>query len=70
VLIIAGSTAEGTETAGEFLMNREASGGLVRELLSRNKGRMPYFEVLLESGAFAGVAQSARVVAMRILPGN
>jgi hypothetical protein len=31
---------------------------------------MPYFEVLLESGAFAGVAQSARVVAMRILPGN
>lgn len=70
VLIIAGTTAEGTETAGEFLMNREASGGLIRELLRRNKGRMPYFEVLLKSGAFAGVAQSAQVVAMRILPGN
>jgi len=70
VLIIAGTTAEGTETAGEFLMNREASGGLIRELLGRNQGRMPYFEVLLKSGAFAGVAQSAQVVAMRILPGN
>jgi len=70
VLIIAGTTAEGTEAAGEFLMNPGASGGLIRELLSRNKGRMPYFEVLLKSGAFAGVAQSARVVAIRTLPGN
>jgi hypothetical protein len=70
VLIIAGTTAEGTETAGEFLISREASAGLIRELLSRNKGRMPYFEVLLKSGAFAGVAQSAQVVAIRILPGN
>jgi hypothetical protein len=69
VLIIAGTTAEGTETAGEFLLNREASGGLIRELLSRNKGRMPYFEVLLKSSAFAGVAQSAELVAIRILPG-
>ncbi len=70
VLIIAGTTAEGTETAGEFLISREASAGLIRELLSRNNGRMPYFEVLLKSGAFAGVAQSAQVVAIRILPGN
>jgi hypothetical protein len=31
---------------------------------------MPYFEVLLKSGAFAGVAQSAQVVAVRILPGG
>ena len=70
VLIIAGTTAEGTEAAGEFLTNRETADGLTRDLLQRNNGRLPYFEVLLRSGAFDGVAQSARVIATRILPGT
>jgi hypothetical protein len=70
VLIIAGTTAESTETAGEFIMNPEASAGLMRTLLSRNQGKIPYFEVLLKSGAFAGVTQRAEVVALRILAAN
>lgn len=70
VLIIAGTTAESTETAGEFIMNHEASAGLMRTLLDRNHGKIPYFEVLLKSGAFAGVAQDAQVVALRVLPAN
>jgi len=68
VLIVAGTTAEGTETAGEFLVNPQASGALIRNLMARNKGQIPDFEVLLRSPAFAGVAQSAQVVALRILP--
>lgn len=70
VLMIAGTSAEGTEAAGEFIMNREASTALVRDLMSRNNGKMPYFEVLLKSGAFAGVAQNAQVIATRLLPAN
>jgi hypothetical protein len=70
VLIVAGTTAEGTEAAGEFLMNRETADGLTRELLRRNNGHLPYFEALLRSNAFAGVAQGARVIAIRILPGS
>lgn len=70
VLIIAGTTAEGTETAGEFITDREASAGLIRTLLERNKGKIPYFEVLLRSGAFAGVAQRTEVIALRVLAGQ
>jgi hypothetical protein len=70
VLIIAGTTAESTETAGEFIVNPEATADLMRSLMSRNHGKVPYFEVLLKSGVFAGVAQRAEVVAFRILASN
>jgi len=68
VLMIAGTTGEGTESAGEFIMNPATSSGLINRFTARNKGRIPYFEVLLKSGTLAGVAKNAEIVAERILP--
>jgi hypothetical protein len=70
VLMIAGTTAEATEAAGEFILNGETSAGLIRDLLARNKGQLPYFELLLKSNALAGVTENAQVVATRLLPGD
>ena len=66
VLIIAGTTAEGTEAAGEFIMNPQNS--FLADLAKRHKGRLPYFEVLLKSSTLAGVAKNGEVVAVRTLP--
>lgn len=66
VLIIAGTTAEGTEAAGEFIINPQNS--FLPELMKRNQGRLPYFEVLLKSSTLAGVAKNGEIVAQRILP--
>jgi hypothetical protein len=68
VLMIAGSTAESTEAAGEFIMNGSTSTALLNGLMKRNKNRMPYFEVLLRSSTMAGIAKNAEIVADRILP--
>jgi hypothetical protein len=70
VLIIAGTTAESTEAAGEFIMNNAASSALLSKLTRQNKDRIPYFEVLLKSGTLSGVAKDAEIVADRILPGE
>ena len=67
VLMIAGTTSEGTESAGEFIMNPATSSAFINRLKSRNKGRIPYFETLLKSGTFAGVAKNAEIVAERML---
>jgi hypothetical protein len=67
VLVIAGTTGESTEATGEFITNREASAGLIDALLRKNQNRLPYFEVLLQSGTMAGVAKNPEVVAIRIL---
>jgi hypothetical protein len=69
VLIIAGTSAEGTETAGEYIMDRDASAGLL-DTLRKNREPLPYFEVLLRSRTVAGVAKNAEPVASRVLPGN
>jgi hypothetical protein len=68
VLMIAGTTGEGTESAGEFIMNPASSSELISRLTTRNKGRIPYFEVLLKSGTLAGVAKNSEIVAERIIP--
>ncbi|HEY6391286.1 MAG TPA: hypothetical protein VIX89_08415 [Bryobacteraceae bacterium] len=70
VLIIAGTTAESTEAAGEFVMNKATSSALLGKLTKQNKDRIPYFEVLLKSGTLSGVAKNAEVVADRIIPGE
>jgi hypothetical protein len=67
VLIVAGTTSEGTETAGDFIANPEASGELIRTLMARNNSQLPFFEVLLKSSALAGVTKNAEVVAFRII---
>lgn len=68
VLLIGGTTAEGTESAGEFIMNPASSSAFLASLSQRNKGRLPYFEVLLRSGTFSGIAKNAEVAALRVLP--
>jgi hypothetical protein len=68
VLMIAGTTGEGTESAGEFIMNPATASGLFNSLSARNKGRIPYFEILLKSGTLAGVAKNAEIVAEHIIP--
>ena len=70
VLIIAGTTGESTEATGEFLINEATSSSLMHALMKKNKGRLPYFEVLLRSGALAGVAKNPEVILTRILPGE
>ena len=67
VLMIAGTTGEGTESAGEFIMNPATSSGLFNSLSARYKDRIPYFEILLKSGTLAGVAKNAEIVAEHII---
>ncbi len=68
VLIIEGTTGEGTESAGEFIMNAATSSPLINRLTTQNRGRIPYFEVLLKSGTLSGITKNAEIVAERILP--
>jgi hypothetical protein len=67
VLIIAGTSGESTEAAGEFITNPATSSTLINRLTARNKGHIPYFEVLLRSGTLAGVAKNAEIVAERMI---
>ncbi len=70
VLIIAGTVGDSTEATGEFITNPATSSGLWSDLIVRNHGRLPYFEVLLKFGTLHGVAKTPEVVALRILPGS
>ena len=68
VLIVAGTVGDSTEATGEYLTNIAASSKLWANLLERNRGRLPYFEVLLKLGTLHGVARNPEIVAVRILP--
>ncbi len=67
VLIIAGTSGESTEATGEYVMNNETSASLMKMLAGRNRGRLPYFELLLRSRTLEGIAKNAEIVAVRIL---
>lgn len=67
ILIIAGTTGQATETAGEHVTNPTTYTQLMRMITSRNGGELPYFEVLLKSSMVEGIAKNAEVVAFRIL---
>ena len=68
VLMIEGTTGEGTESAGEFIMNPASAAGFINSLTANNQGRIPYFEVLLKSETLAGVTKNAEIVAEHIIP--
>lgn len=68
VLIIAGTVGDSTESTGEFITNTAASSALWSSLVKSNRGRLPYFEVLLKLGTLQGVAKIPEVVAVRTLP--
>lgn len=65
VLIVAGTTAEATEAAGDFLMSESSLEGLRERLRVR---RLPYFELLLRTTRLVGTPLSAEVVACRTSP--
>jgi hypothetical protein len=70
VLIVEGTAGDSTEATGEFITDPKRSGALLKSLMDRNRGRLPYFEVLLKSGTLAGVATDPEVVAIRVLSGE
>ena len=66
VLLIAGTTSEATEAAGEFFLDGQAAQTLAREL-GRQPGAGDGFEVLLETKAIGGTVQHSRIIAHRRL---
>jgi hypothetical protein len=68
VLIIAGTTGQGTEAAGEYITAPETYRPLMERLNGRNGGKLPYFEILLKSRILGGVAKDAEIVSFRTHP--
>lgn len=64
VLIIAGTSAEATEAAGDFLTSEESLGRFRDKLHVRT---LPYFEILLKTTKLAGTPLAAEVIAYRTL---
>lgn len=67
VLIIAGTSSEATEAAGDFLTTEEPLHRFQSQLHVR---ALPYFEVLLKTTKLAGTPLSAEVIAYRTFPGQ
>jgi len=65
VVIIAGTTSEATEAAGDFLTSEESMRILQQKL---QVGTFPYFEVLLKTTKLVGTPLSAEVITFRKLP--
>ncbi len=66
VLIIAGSSMEATEAAGEFVSNPAFSARLMKMLGLQPKSKPRAFEVLLRSGTMAGTWKDSEIVSYRM----
>ena len=66
VLIISGSSMEGTEAAGEYLINPTFSFNLLKVLGFQPKSKPRPFEVLLRSSTMAGSWKDSEIVAYRV----
>ena len=65
VILAEGLGFEGTEGAGEFLLNPD-SAAQVRNLFGLSRlTPLPAFELLLETAAMEGTARSSRILAWR-----
>jgi hypothetical protein len=69
VLMIAGTRMEGTEAAGEMLLNQAMASDMIRNLGPESGGRLRSFEILVKSSRMEGTFTRAVVVAHRILGG-
>ena len=67
VLIIAGTSSEATEAAGDFLTSGDSFHRFQNQLQLKS---LPYFELLLKTTKLAGTPLAAEVIAYRILPGR
>ena len=65
VLIFEGLSMEGTEAAGELLMNPERLADLLRQMGAPRNTAVQPFEALLKLSALAGTYENASVVAFR-----
>jgi hypothetical protein len=68
VLILSGTTMQGTEAGSEMLFHPDLTSKMIRQLKLHKDGRMRFFEVLLKSSRFGGTSSGGEVLAHRILP--
>jgi hypothetical protein len=68
VLLIGGTTSEGTQAGGEFIMDQARASKALEEMGVDPSGPPRYFELLLKTKAVAGSATETSVVAYRIIP--
>ena len=66
VLIIAGSSMEGAEASGEYLIDPQNLNDLFRRMRLDPQKELPSFEVLLKSETVAGSSHTSEVVAFRV----
>ena len=66
VLIVEGTSAVGTESAADFLLDELLLSPFL-EQISRTSRKVPYFEVLLETAMVDGNAQQPQIVAYRTI---
>jgi hypothetical protein len=66
VLIVEGTSAVGTESAADFLLDDYLLSTLLDQISGPNH-KLPYFEVLLETAIVGGTAQQPQIVASRTI---
>jgi hypothetical protein len=67
VLLIAGTTAEGTEAAGEFITDETRISAELKAIGIDPLGPPRYFEILLAAKAIAGSASQSTILASRLI---
>jgi hypothetical protein len=67
VLLIAGTTAEGTEAAGEFITDDTRASAALKAIGIDPAGPPRYFEILLAAKAIAGSASQSTILATRLI---
>lgn len=68
VLLLAGTTAESTAAAGEFLLSESGIAKTLKKIGIDPKGPARYFELLLRATTFVGGATQSEVIAYRSHP--
>jgi hypothetical protein len=66
-LLIAGTTAEGTEAAGEFIIDEARVSAALKAIGIDPAGRPRHFEILLEAKTIAGSASKSTILASRLI---
>lgn len=67
VLLISGTTAEGTEAAGEFITDDIRASAALRAIGIDPAGPCRHFEILLEAKTIAGSASQSTILASRVI---
>jgi hypothetical protein len=70
VLLIAGTTGEGTQAAGEFISDEVRSSKALQGIGIDPAGPLRYFEILLKVQTVAGSPSQSAVLATRVIPGS